>query len=447
MRHVVVMTLSSALGMTFLFLVEVVTLFWVSRLEDERLMAALGFGWTVIFFVISVGIGLAIAATALVSRALGRGETDTARRLSTGALMMSFLLIGAVSLAVLVFRDAILGIAGAEGETRALAGRFLAFTLPSMPFLALGMTGGAVLRALGDAWRAMSVTLGAGILVMVLDPLLIFGLGLGFDGAALASLIARVFMGLLAIFYLVRVHRMLGRVPLSGLRDLAPPFFAIAVPATATQLSTPFGNYLLTTLVAQHGDGAVAGWAVVTRLSVLAFGGIFALSGAIGGIIGQNYGAGLLDRVRCTFRDALVFCAIYTGLAWAILFAARDLLVATFGLGSEGAEVVHAFVGIAAGGFVFTGALFCANAAFNTLGRPLRSTAFNWARDGIVLFPMAWALSELFGAPGVVYGQAAAGVLVGSVAVWAAWRFVCGLEAPAPGLAPRPDAHAPAAVS
>lgn len=430
MRHVVVMTLSSALGMTFLFLVEIVTLFWVSRLGDERLMAALGFSWTVIFFVISVGIGLAIAATALVSRALGRGEVDEARRLASGALMMTFLLIGMASLSVLVFRDAILALAGADGDTLALAGRFLAITIPSMPFLALGMTGGAVLRALGDAWRSMSVTLGAGVVVMVLDPLLIFGLGMGFDGAAIASLLARVFMGLLAIFYLVRIHDMLAPVPLRVLRDLAPPYFAIAVPATATQLSTPFGNYLLTGLVAQHGDGAVAGWAVVTRLSVLAFGGIFALSGAIGGIIGQNYGAGLLDRVRCTFRDALLFCAAYTGLAWAVLFALRDPIVKMFGLGPDGGAVVHAFVGIAAGGFVFTGGLFCANAAFNTLGRPLRSTAFNWARDGVVLFPMAWALSNGFGAPGVVYGQAAAGVVVGAVAIWSAWRFVTSLEEP-----------------
>lgn len=432
MRHVVVMTLTGAMGLTFLFLVEAVTLFWVARLEDERLMAALGFAWTVIFFLISIGIGLSIAATALVSRALGQGDGDVARKAASGALVISFGLLAAISLLVLVFRDAILGFAGAQGETLALAGRFLAITVPSMPFLAVGMTGAAVLRARGDAWRAMSVTLGAGVVAMVLDPLLIFGLGFGFDGAAWATAIARSCVGLLALHYLVNVHHMLVPVRLPTVRNLSRPFFAIALPATATQLSTPFGNYLLTSLVAQHGDGAVAGWAVVTRLSVLAFGGIFALSGAIGGIFGQNYGAGLLDRVRCTFRDALVFCTVYTGLAWAILFAMRDIIVVAFGLGPEGAAVVHAFVGIAAGGFVFTGALFCANAAFNTLGKPLRSTALNWSRDGVVLFPMAWALSQPFGAPGVIYGQAAAGVVVGAVAVWAAWRFVAALEAAEP---------------
>ena len=55
----------------------------------------------------------------------------------------------------------------------------------------------------------------------------------------------------------------------------------------------------------------MAGWAVVSRLTVLAFGGLFALSGAIGGIFGQNYGAGRFDRVKRTYRDALVFCVMH----------------------------------------------------------------------------------------------------------------------------------------
>lgn len=240
--------------------------------------------------------------------------------------------------------------------------------------------------------------------------------------------IARGSSGLLAVWYLWRVHGLLAPIDAGGVLRAARPFFAIAAPAAATQLSAPFGNAVLTTLVAGHGDGAVAGWAVVTRMTVLVFGGIFALSGAIGGILGQNYGAGLLPRVRLAYRDALAFGAVYTGLAWALLLALHRPVVAVFGLGPDGAAVYGAFVGLAAGGFVFAGALFVANAAFNTLGRPLWSTAFNWTRDGIALGPLAWLLSRSFGAPGVLYGQAAASVVVGAAAAWAGWRFVSALR-------------------
>jgi Na+-driven multidrug efflux pump len=290
--------------------------------------------------------------------------------------------------------------------------------------MALGMTGGAALRALGDAWRAMMVTLSAGVIAMGLDPLFIFTFGLGIDGAAWVMVIARSFVGVLAIWYLIRAHDMLARPSLADARRTLRPFFAIAVPATATQMSTPFGNALLTALVAGFGDGAVAGWAVVSRLTVLAFGGIFALSGAIGGILGQNYGAGLMKRVRTTYRDALIFGTVYTLIAWALMFVFREPVIRAFRLDADGAAVVNAFVGLAAGGFVFGGALFVANAAFNTLGKPLYSTAFNWSRDGIVLFPLTWAMAQAFAAPGVIYGQAGASVIVGAAAAWAGWRFV-----------------------
>ncbi|WP_290740115.1 MATE family efflux transporter [Amaricoccus sp.] len=436
MRHVSVMTLTSAIGLTFMFLIDAATLFWVSRLGDERLVAALGFAWTVTFFIISTGIGLAIAATALVSRALGAGDAPGARKTASAALVITLAVQAAMALAVVLLRDPLLALAGAEGETAALASRFLLVTTPAAPIMAMGMVGSAALRAAGDAWRSMSVTLAAGMLAMVLDPVFIILLDFGLEGAAWVMVLARGSSGALAVWYLWRVHNLLAPVSLRGIVDQARAFFAIAAPASLTQLSAPFGNAVVTTLIAAHGVGAVAGWAVVTRMTVLAFGGIFALSGAIGGILGQNYGAGLLPRVRRAYRDALVFCAAYTGATWLLLYLVREPVIAVFRLGPEGAEVYHAFVGLAAGGFIFAGALFVANAAFNTLGRPLWSTAFNWTRDGLAMWPLAWSLSRVLGAPGVIYGQALAGVVVGAAAAWVGWRFVSTLRPRVPGADP-----------
>lgn len=442
LRHVVVMTLAGAIGLTFMFLIDAATLFWVSRLGEERLVAAVGFAWTVIFFMISTGLGLAVAATALVSRALGEGDMAAARTATTASLVLTFAVQGLVCLLVVLLRDPLLALAGAEGETAALASRFLLIATPAAPLMALGMTGSSALRAAGDAWRSMSVTFAAGLMAMLLDPLFIQVLDFRLDGAAWVMVAARGSSGLLAIWYLWRVHRLIAPVRVQAVIDFARPLFAIALPAGLTQLSTPFGNYLLTMLIAVHGDGAVAGWAVVTRMTVLAFGGIFSLSGAIGGILGQNFGAGLMARVRSTFRDALAFCAVYTAVAWAVLYVLHGPIITVFRLGPEGAEVVTAFVGIAAGGFVFTGALSVANAAFNTLDRPLWSTGFNWTRDALAMLPLAWAMSSAFGAPGVVYGQALSGVLVGGAATIAGWRFVQRLQprAKAPVLEMRAEA-------
>ncbi len=427
MSHVIKMTLSATIGLTFMFLIDAATLFWVSRMGVEQNMAALGFAWTIQFFTFSVGIGLMIAAVALVSRAIGKGDRAQARRHSSSAMVITVVVQALMAGLVLYFREDILALAGAKGATLTIASRFLLFSVPSLPILAVGIVGSGILRAEGDAMRSMMVTIVAGLVAMVLDPLFIFGMNLGVDGAAYVMDISRTLTACLALYFVIKVHDLAAMPALANIKNVAPAFAMIAVPAVATQLSTPFGNYIVTGFIAQFGDGAVAGWAVVGRLLVLAFGGVFALSGAVGGIFGQNYGAGKMDRVRTTFRDALIYNIGYILLAWLVLFLLRDVAISAFQLGPDGAVVVRAFTNLAAGAFVFTGMLFVGNAAFNNLGRPMWSTGFNWLRDGLLMFPLCWWLAGVLGAEGVVYGQALAGVIAGALAALTAWRFVARL--------------------
>ena len=176
--------------------------------------------------------------------------------------------------------------------------------------------------------------------------------------------------------------------------------------------------------MADHGDGAVAGLGVVMRLTILSFGGIFALSGAIGGIIGQNAGAGLKDRVASAYLDSLKFCVFYTVVVWGTLGLFADTVASAFGLSGEGAEVVRVFSFYAAGSFLFTGALFVANSAFNNLGKPVWATLANWLRDGALMGPLAMLMGGLFGVGGVVMAQALANVIAGLGAGWLGWRYV-----------------------
>ncbi len=429
MRHVVVMTVTASVGLTFMFLIDAASLFWVSRMGVEKNVAALGFAWTIQFFTISAGIGLMIAAVALVSRSIGRGDRGAARRQATASMLIALVLQSAIALVIWVLRDPILATAGASGETLKIASRYLAITLPALPIVAVGMVGSGVLRAEGDAYRSMMVTIIAGLVAMILDPLFIFTFGLGVDGAAIVVVISRLTTAVLAIWFIIRVHDLAARPAWADIRSIAKPFFLIAGPAILTQLSTPFGNYIVTIFMAEYGDGAVAGWAVVSRLTVVAFGGIFALSGAVGGIFGQNYGAGKIDRVISTYRDSLIYCVIYVAAAWLVLFLLRDIIVDVFGLSAQGAEIVYGFTNLAAGGFAFSGLLFVSNATFNNLGHPLWSTGFNWTRDGILMFPLCWLFGNMLAGPGIVYGQALAAVIVGSIAAIVAWRFVNRLEA------------------
>jgi Na+-driven multidrug efflux pump len=206
------------------------------------------------------------------------------------------------------------------------------------------------------------------------------------------------------------------------------PIGAIAVPAVLTNIATPVGNAFITGAVAPFGDQAVAAWAVIGRLVPLAFGTIFALSGAVGPIIGQNLGAKLFDRVRRTLTDGLIFTLLYCLAVWAAMAFTAPYIASAFKLTGEGAAMVIFFCRVVAGFFVFTGALFVANAAFNNLGAPVYSTVFNWARATLGTIPFVWYGGQWYGANGVIMGQAAGGILFGIIAVYFAFRVVARVE-------------------
>ena len=440
MGHVVRMTATGAFGITFVFLVDAANLFWLSQLGEPKLVAAIGFAYAIQFFSVSSGVGLMIAATALVSRRIGEGHRALARTQAGAALVTATAIQGGVAALIFAFRHELVALAGAEGETARLSARYLGQTVWSLLPMAVALVASGTLRAEGYGAKAMYVTLCSGTVLMVLDPIFIIWWDMKLDGAALGLVLFRFALMGLALFFAALQLDLIGRPDWRSIRATWAPYMAVALPAIATQMATPAGNYLLTIVMAPFGDDAVAAWAVVSRLTVLAFGGIFALSGAIGGIFGQNYGAGLYPRLRSTYRDALIFCLIYTLVMWGVLLAATPLIIDAFGLSGQGEDVVRGFTLVGVGGFVFVGALFVSSAAFNNLGQPLRSTLVGWIKDGALSWPAAAWLATSFGAAGVIYGQALAGAIVGGLAALWGWRYVARLGpeaqiAPAP---PRP---------
>lgn len=428
MGHVVRMTLTGAAGITFVFVVDAANLFWIAQLGDPRLVAAIGYAFAIQFFSVSSGIGLMIAATALVSKSIGQGARARAREQATASMLIAVVVQSLMAFLVVWNRDALVALAGAEGETHALAARYLAMTVPSLGIMAVGMTASAVLRAEGDGARAMYVTLIAGAVSIVLDPIFIFWLDMGLDGAATALVIFRCVLCAMGLFFAIRAHNALALPSWRAVRQVSWPFAAIAGPAILTQLSPPVANYLLTTIMAGFGDAAVGAWAVINRLTVVAFGGLFSLAGAIGGIFGQNFGARQVDRVQSTYRNALLFCLGYTLAIWATLIAVFGLVVRGFGLDENGATILWAFVTVGAGSFVFAGAVFVAKAAFNTLGQPARATLVSWIQDGLLTWPIGVAMAGAFGAVGVIYAQAMVAVLTSIIAAVWGWRFVSRLR-------------------
>lgn len=428
MRHIIIMSASSSIGLVSIFLVDFIDLYFISLLGRKELAAAVGFAGTLIFINMSITIGLMIAMGALAARRLGQGDEKEARRIATSVSVIA-VFIGAMSGGLFwIYAPELLELLGASGETRDLGVRYLRIILPTAPVSALAMVASGLLRAHGDARRAMNATLAMGGVNAILDPIFIFGLSLGLDGAAYASVCARFAMLATAMWPVFRHYGGLAPFDLAHFRRDLAPVFAIAGPAILTNIATPIGTGIVTRAIAPFGDGAVAGYAVIGRLTPLFFCVIFALSGAVGPIIGQNFGSRKYDRIRETFTKSLFFTGAYTLVAWAALFALSGFISRAFNLDTAGSQVVFWFALVAAPLFFFNGALFVSNAAFNNLNRPFWSTMLNWGRNTLGIAPFVILGAHYGGAPGVIIGQAVGAVAFAVLGVWLSYRLVKAFE-------------------
>ena len=356
MRHVVVMTATGSIGLMAIFVVDFLNLFYIALLGEQELAAAIGYAGTVLFFTVSLCIGITIAGTALVSRALGARQREEARRLATSSLMYMAAVTLALTLVTLPLLSPILTLFGASGRTNEIAWRFLLIVMPTTPLMGLGMACSGLLRAAGDARRAMYVTLSGGLFTAACDPLLIFGLGLGVDGAAITSVFSRIAARAVGLHGCIRVHDLLARPDARAALADARPLTDIAAPAVLANIATPFGNAIVTAAIARYGDSAVAGFAVIGRIVPLAFGAIFALSGSIGPILGQNLRRrALRPRAPHPDRQHDLHHRATASLMWLALVLLREPAIRVFGASGEGAELIRFFCIYVAPSWIFVG--------------------------------------------------------------------------------------------
>lgn len=423
-RHVSVMSFTSSIGLMAIFAVDLVDVVFISMLGRAELAAAAGYASTVMFFASAMNIGVSIAAGALVARAEGRGDRDQARDYASSTAVITVVAGLLLPLLALPVIEPILGLVGATGAAAELAAGYLWIILPTTFLSGLSMVAVAVLRAYGDARGAMYPALLGAAVNLILDPILIFSLDLGIDGAALATVAARHATVIFALGLAVARYRAFARPRLRCVSRDCNAAIRIAVPAVLGTVATPMGTAIVMREMAKYGTDAVAAMAVINRMVPVVFAVVLSISGAIGPIFGQNFGAGRMDRVQETLVDGLRFIGIYVLGMSVLLYLFRAPIADLFGADGQMRAILYLFLGPVALASFFNGAIFVANATFNNLGRPGYSTGVSWARHTIGTWPFVVAFGAVWGAPGVLIGQAVGGAIFAGIAVWLAARVI-----------------------
>jgi Na+-driven multidrug efflux pump len=165
----------------------------------------------------------------------------------------------------------------------------------------------------------------------------------------------------------------------------------------------------------------VAAFAIIDRVTPVAFGVLFALSSVVGPIMAQNLGANLPKRVRLVLTDSFAVALVYVLVVWLILWRTAPVIVDIFQATGDTARIVTFFCNYSGALWLFLGAIFVANAAFNNLGFPMLSTGFNWGRATLGTMPFVTFGALRNGPEGGFVGLIAGASLFGVAAVITAY--------------------------
>ena len=424
--HLVSQTLPGVIGVAAIMSIGLVDAYFIGQLGSDEL-AAISFIFPVSVALSSLGVGVMVGINSVVSRALGEGNEEKAARRATLGLV--FALICGVALAGTVFAliDPLFALMNAQEAVRPLIRTYMVPYAMGFPLLLLIMGLNGVLRAQGEARRSSYVNISYAIANWVLDPLLITGAfgveGFGIVGAAYAT-VAGWAVGLIFAIWMVRKSEIgidFASLSKSNVMEPAISILKVGGPAAFSNAINPIGLSILTGLIAAQGQDAVAGFGAAGRLQSFATVPLLALSGSIGAIVGQNWGANEYGRAREAALWAAGFCIVW-GLGIAVvLFAAGEWFGALF---TEDPAVIDEFalyISIAAWGYAGFGLLIVANGILNAVDRASFALTQSILRVFLVMLPFALLLDQEWGSSAIYAAELAAnlfGAVTGVALVW-----------------------------
>ena len=307
------MTVPTLFGIFTMMMQAFVDTYFIGRVGDREL-AALSFAFPILMIVTSVAIGLGAGTSSVVARAVGVHDHRRARRLATDSLILSFAVTAVICAVGLATIGPLFRLMGAPEDMIPLIAGYMTILYSGVPFVVIGMVGMSSMRATGDTRLPGMLMVIAAIANVILDPILIFGIGpipaMGLNGAATAALMARggMFIGAVLLMYYRLDMLSFNRPNPAELRKSWADILHVGLPAAGTNVIIPIATGVVTAMIARYGPDAVAGFGVASRIESLMLVMFYAMSAIIGPFVGQNMSAGKADRIYLALRLCTVFC-------------------------------------------------------------------------------------------------------------------------------------------
>ncbi len=394
---------------------------WVGPLG----IGAIAIVMPIVFFISSVGMGIGVGGSSIISRALGAGEKKLAQHTFGNQITMTLLLSMFVVIVGYFYTDEIIYLFGGKEKLHEPSFVYFNTLLYGIPFLALNMMANNVIRAEGQAKTAMVVMLIPAILNIILDIIFIKVLDGGLEGAAWATVCSYI-----ACFLFILGYFLFGK----GAINIRPKYFLLEL-AIVTEIASlgmvtvaRQGVVALLSIVLNFvlfkygGEVAIIMYGILGRVIMFALFPIMGITQGFLPISGYNYGAKNYDRVKESIKTSIHYATLFSFFVFAlIMFFAPEIVMLFTTDDANSAQIVQetpnalrwGFAAVPVIAFQLIGAAY-----FQAIGKPKQALLLTLLKQGFFLIPLVLVLPHYFNLFGVWISFPIADILSTLVTVW-----------------------------
>lgn len=409
-KAVATMAVPTIITMLVVVIYNMADTFFIGQTGDAMKVAAVSQATPVFMIFMALGNLFGIGGSSAISRALGEKKMERVKQFSSfccyGSLGLGILML----VGFLVGMSGILNMIGASKNTIGFAREYLTCIAFGGPFIMFSTAFGNILRGEGAAKQSMIGNMIGTVTNIILDPIMILGLGWGVTGAAVATVLGNVAACLFYLTYFLRKKTVLSISPkyFSIGHGIMKNVLAIGIPASLNNILMSFSNIVLNNVLSNYSDNAVAAMGVAMKANMIVVLLQIGLCVGIQPLIGYNYGAKNIKRLKKIFWFT-GGCSVILGTVLTILMVvARNSIIHAFiGDADVVSQGIKMMIALQLSGPVI-GILFLGINTLQGMGKAVPSLVLTVCRQGLVFIPSVFILNKIFKLNGVIYAQTVA---------------------------------------
>lgn len=387
--------------------------FFIGQTHNALLVAAVSLATPVYLIFMSLGTLFGIGGTSVISRALGEGNKEKARK-SCAFCFWGCVFVGILLAAlILIFIDPILNLIGASADTYEYAKSYLSIIVFAGPFVLISNCYGNVVRTEGESGKAMLGLLLGNLVNVILDPIFILALELDINGAAIATVIGNIFGAGFYISYFLKGKSMLS-IRLKDFtvkQGIAASVLSIGVPAALGDVLMSVSQIIINSQMSHYGDMAVAGMGVAMKVITITGMICMGLGQGVQPILGYCVGAKTWKRFKEVFKFTIIFALILGTVLAAICYVFTNQIVSAFLTDQTAFSYAVQFARILLSTSFLFGVFYVLVNALQAMGAVTPALLISMSRQGIIFIPALFILQAVIGMTGLVRAQPVADVL------------------------------------